>query len=249
MKRKRVHSALRRENGFTLVEVVVASVISAFIALVAVGTLKMVSASAERVEKNIGISSESRFASRCIATDLSNIYRDIDVKKMKFAGWYEDDAASGESFLRLVFYTAGRTKARADQSEGDVYEVEYFLSSGENGKSLMRRLWPNPDDSIEAKPGGVVTRIAENVEFFEARFFDGSQWQYEWPLESETMPELVEVTIAAGTGGNKGDNVVQSFMVNLFGTKAGSASAVESTENSSETGGQSGQEGTSNVQR
>jgi len=180
-------------TGFTLVEVLVASVIGAFIALVAVGSLKAISTSAETVDNSIYAAAEVRFASNMIARDLMNLYRDKNADSMRLIGGVEESGGDAGSWLTL--YTVGRVKARIDQPEGDVYEVQYYLSKGEEKSVLMRRLWPNPDK--EAEPGGMLTVIAEDVDVFEVRFFDGKEWFSEWPEEMRTIAELVEVSIAA----------------------------------------------------
>lgn len=199
-------------SGFTLVEVLVASVIGAFIAVVAVGALRAVSAGSERLDDNIDTAAEVRFAASIIARDLNNLYRDEDVKNMKLVGLIGQSGAMPAS--RLVLYTVGRTKARAGQPEGDVYEVEYCLkeSRKENKTVLLRRLWPNPDKEVE--PGGMLTVIAENIDVFQVRYFDGEQWQLEWSEQLESIPVLVEVNIAARQADGK-DTVMETFMVNF----------------------------------
>ena len=112
----------------------------------------------------------------------------------------------------LVFYTINRTKARAYEPEGDIYEVEYYLVQNEDGSYLMRRLWPNPNDEFE--PGGILTTIAENIEFFQVRYFDGEEWYYQWLEDMETQPQMIEVNIAARPL-NGGIPIIESFIVNL----------------------------------
>ena len=75
-----------KRTGFTLVEVLAASVIGAFIALVAVGTLKAISASAQVVDNNVDTASEVRFASNMIARDLINLYHDNNSRNTKLIG-------------------------------------------------------------------------------------------------------------------------------------------------------------------
>ena len=207
-----------RKSGFTLVEVLLASMIGAFVALVAVGTLRAISASAEMLENNISTSSEARFASKMIARDLMNLYRDKNSKRSKLVGLVEK---TDEGLVScLSFYTVGRTKARTEEPEGDVYEVEYYLCSRKAGSllkkedksALMRRLWPNPDK--DAQPGGIMTAIAEDIDVFEVKYFDGEEWQIEWPEELESLPELVEVTIVASRQGGA-DMAIESFIVNF----------------------------------
>ena len=203
-------------------EVMVASTIGAFISLVAVGTLKAVISSNEQVDANINVASEVRFAANMIERDLTNIYRDEDYENTKLIGTVEDLAEYSTSYL--VFYTINRTKARALEPEGDMYEVEYYLVKNEDGSFLMRRLWPNPNDGFE--PGGVLTTIAENIELFQIRYFDGEEWYDQWLEDMDTQPQMIEVIIAARPE-NQGIPTIESFIVNLTRTVT---STTETTE-------------------
>lgn len=197
-------------TGFTLVEVMVASTIGAFIALVAVGTLKTVIASNQTVENHVNMASEVRFAANILKTDLTNIYRDEDMENTKFVGSVEELAEYDTSYL--VFYTLNRTKARAYEPEGDLYEVEYYMVQNEDSTALMRRLWPNPNEEYE--PGGILTTIAENIQYFEVRYFDGEEWYTEWSEDMQTLPHLVEVNIVTKPP-SRGNPLMESFIVNL----------------------------------
>lgn len=217
-----------RNSGFTLVEALVASTIGSFIALVAVGTLRTITVSAERVDSNIEAASEVRFASNMISRDLVNLYREQNFRNMKLVGM-ADDSEVGSSFL--TFYTVGRTKARTDQPESDVYEVEYFLKKNEEESDLYRRLWPNPDPNDE-DPGGILSIIAEDIELFQVRFYDGEEWSEEWPEEMEVTPQLIEVNII-GKQQKWGDPAMDSIMVNLVRSTGATVEALESGEQSS----------------
>lgn len=205
-------------RGFTLAEVLVASTISAFIAVVAVGALRAVTGSAQIVDRSTEAAAEMQFAVRLIKRDLANLYRDMDARNMRLIGSSEGTSAGGPPFLR--FYMTGCAKARSDQPEGDVYEVEYLLMDrpGEESQDddpssiLFRRLWPNPD--IERDPGGVLTPIVENLGAFEVSFFDGQQWAAEWPEEMQSIPQLIRVTLV-GSPPERGDPVAETFIVNF----------------------------------
>jgi len=220
---KRMYST---NKGFTLVEVLVASTISAFIMLVAVGTLRAITASSEMVENNISTAAEVRFASNMIARDLVNIYRDKNKENTRFIGLTEQSQQGNISYL--VFYTVNRAKARTDQPEGDVYEVEYYLLKDEEKSVLMRRVWPNPDQE-EIEPHGILTVLAENIDVFEVRYFDGEDWSDEWPEEMEVLPQLIEVNIVAKQQ-EKGNPTMESFYVNFARSTAAAIDAFESTE-------------------
>lgn len=211
-------------------EALVASTIGAFIALVAVGTLRTITTGAEIVNENIEAAAEVRFASNVIARDLLNLYREQNFRNMKLVGATNE---SDENSSVLTFYTVGRAKARIDQPEADVYEVEYFLKKIEEKSDLYRRLWPNPDPNDE-DPGGILSVIAENIEFFEVRFFDGEEWANEWPEEMEVTPQLMEVNIVAKQP-SRGNPAMESIMINLVRSAGTTLEVVESGEqNSSE---------------
>ena len=208
-------------------EALVASTIGSFIALVAVGTLRTITTSAEIVDENIEAAAEVRFASNMIARDLVNLYREQNFRNMKLIGAINE---SDENSSVLTFHTVGRAKARIDQPEADIYEVEYFLKKIEEKSDLYRRLWPNPDPNDE-DPGGILSVIAENIDFFEVRFFDGEEWANEWPEEMEVTPQLMEVNIVAKPP-SRGSTAMESIMVNLVRSAGTTLETVESDEQS-----------------
>lgn len=203
---------VRRRKAFTLVEVLVASTIGVFIALVAVGALRTITVSSERLDRNIATASEVRFAANMIARDLTNIYRDEESDNYRFIGTIQE-VSEDISSSYLIFYTLGRSKARVGQPEGDVYEVEYSLVANEERSVLTRRLWPNPNKLVE-EPGGVLTVIAENIETFYVQYYNGEEWAEEWPEEMQSLPELLEITLIAKQTGH-GAPLSQSLLVPL----------------------------------
>ena len=228
-----------RKTGFTLVEVMVASTIGAFVMLVAVGTLKAITASAEMVEHNISTAAELRFATNILKRDLVNFYRNENIENTKLIGTAEETGQEGASYL--VFYTISRAKARSDQPEGDIYEVEYYLMKDEEKSLLMRRMWPNPNKE-ETEPRGILAVIAENIDVFEVRYFDGEEWSTEWPEEMQVLPQLIEVNIVAKPP-SRPVPMLESFIVNL--TRSVTAAVDDSESGGQEGGGQgSGQGGT-----
>jgi len=210
----------RDRKGFTLVEVMVASVIGAFIALVAVGTLRTVTGARERIEANCTCTEELRFAADMVRTDMMNLYRDTDASKTKLVGILTE--AEDGLIMDLTMRVVGAGPARFGQPEGDVYEVQYFLHKEEKADEtksvLMRRLCPivGMEDDIESQ-GGILTGIAENIIGFDVQFFDGSEWQAEWPPEEDMLPELVEVSLAGQLGDNeeKPRIMVRDFVVSF----------------------------------
>ena len=220
---------ISKRTGFTLVEVLVASTIGVFIAMVAVGALRTIIAGAEMVDSNINAAAEIRFAANMIAHDLQNFYNDDDIDSTKFIGIVE--ALEGDNYTSyLIFYTLGRTKARIDQPEGDLYEVEYYLMQEGETSSLMRRLWPNPSKEYEElEPRGILTVIAEDIATFDVQYFDGEEWFEEWPEEIQALPDLVSVSIIAKQP-ERSNPPAESIIVNLAGSGQGDVSVMEGGE-------------------
>jgi len=212
--------AARDRKGFTLVEVMVASVIGAFIALVAVGTLRTVTGARERIDVNTNCADELRFAANMIHGDLANLYRDADASKVKLVGVLME--AEGGLIMDLTMRVVGTGPARPGQPEGDVYEVQYFLHKEEKENqeksALMRRLCPivGMEDDIQSQ-GGILMVIAENIVGFDVQFFDGNEWQMEWSPEQNSLPKLVEVSLAGQAGGNEEKPLImlRDFMVSF----------------------------------
>jgi hypothetical protein len=198
----------------------VASVIGAFIALVAVGTLRTVTGTRERVEANCTCAEELRFAADMVCTDMMNLYRDTDTSKTKLVGILVESESG--LIMDLTMRTVGTGPARPGQPEGDMYEVQYFLHKEEKDEMeksvLMRRLCPivGTEDDIQSQ-GGILTVVAENIVGFNVQFFDGSEWQMEWGPQENLLPELVEISLAGQTGSDeeKPQIMVRDFVVSF----------------------------------
>ncbi|MBN2588841.1 MAG: prepilin-type N-terminal cleavage/methylation domain-containing protein [Sedimentisphaerales bacterium] len=200
-----------KKSGFTLVEILVASTIGTFVSLIAVGTLHSVITGSDMVEKNINAASEVRFACNIFSRDLVNFYHADSFEDTEFYAITE--AYTEFETAHLYFYTVNRAKARIYEPECDIYEVEYYLDmEDDESLSLKRRVWPNPN--LEFEPGGILTTIAENIEYFDVSYFDGETWYTEWPEDMESPPDLVEFTIMTRPLG-LGNYISETHLVNL----------------------------------
>ena len=198
--------------GFTLVELLVVTVLGSFVALVAVSSLQTVAQGRDRMDDYSQAASELRYVSQLLRRDLQNLYRSAQTEQTRFAGELLEGRAGPSSYL--TFYGLQRGQARPQGRESDLYEVEYFLmQEQEADKQIMfRRLWPHPDRQLE--PGGVLFPLAETITGFAVRYFDSIEWQLEWPDERRRLPQLVEVTLIAQLPGREKtlhDSFLMSF--------------------------------------
>ncbi|MBN1126378.1 MAG: prepilin-type N-terminal cleavage/methylation domain-containing protein [Sedimentisphaerales bacterium] len=188
----------RNTKGFTLIEMVVASVIGVFITVVTVGTLRTVAAARESITAATTATDEIRFVCRLLRTDLANLYRDSRIDRIRLVGSVEE--TGGTSLSSLTMWVTSGTPARRSQPEGDVYEVQYSLTPGEEGMVLMRRVCPivtvpRDDEDYVESAGGMLTTLAENIVTFQIQYYDGYEWLDQWPEEQEVLPELLQITL------------------------------------------------------
>ncbi len=196
-------------KAFTLVEVMLATMIGSFVTLVAMGALVTVSRSVEDVQQFSQQRCDSRAVMRLIRRDLRNLYRGVNVQEAKFVG--RDEESNEGGYASLTFYSLWQGQVRQGQAEGDVVEIEYFVRQTESGTALMRRIWPNPDPQRE-EGGGLLTVLSDKLLLFEVRYHDGQEWLPQWSEEKQQLPKLVEVSIALGDSEDKTPQV-ESFLM------------------------------------
>lgn len=184
--------------AFTLLEMIVASSLAAFIAIVALSGLRSVTAARGAIDRHSEAVDELRIAAEQIRSDLVNI-RPVG-RTMRFEGLIEQNDT--EPTPRLIFRTFSHKKVRLDQPESELYEVEYFVAKTANGKALMRRVCPmlgvNSQVSEEKTDGGVIETVAEPIVGIDISYFDGGNWSNQWSAGNMRPPQLVLVNIAVG---------------------------------------------------
>lgn len=212
-------------KGFTLLEMLVASVITTLIMVIAVSTLRTVTHSRNKLDDISNTKSELRFAANMIRRDLANIYRETspDPKMPRFrliTGQLieSENTTDAPPPCALTFYTTTRTPVRRGQPESDIVQVEYFLQQAQDeqviqevlqknvsgdmeeqmqGRNrLLRRTLPNPLQQKTAQ--GTITALADNIVGFQVRYMapNKSQWQETWNSKTQ-LPDLIEVALAA----------------------------------------------------
>jgi len=189
----------------------VASTIGAFIAMVSIASLRAISASSATVDSVVSRASEVRYAMDMLRRDVVNIQQFGAASDQRLVGLLVQEGDMGTSYLTLRTFC--RNKARSDQPEGEVYEVSYYVQQDQERSVLVRQQWPNPQADLE--PGGVLMTIAENVQLFLVRYYDGQIWAEEWPEDMEKLPDLVEITLIGEAPTKGGQAITETLMVNI----------------------------------
>lgn len=180
-----------KPQGFTLLEILVATVITAFVAMVAVSTLRAITVGREKLEDHSDSAAELCYVAHLIKRDLRHLHRDADRKNIKLVGTLRE--TDGQQSSHLLLYTVNSVRARAEGIEGDLYEVEYVLQQDDDRTALMRRLCPNPEKEDET--GGLLMALSENIVGFDINYYDGKEWQRQWPEEQTALPKMMDVTL------------------------------------------------------
>ncbi len=184
-------SNVSRNQGFTLIEVLVAIAIFASLSVGAYQVLNQVQRSNE-----ISMQRSERLKSLQRAlVYLDNDFRQMALRQSRTNGeepsplllqWKEyllDSDSKGVMFVRSGWHNPQQQFPR-----GEVSKVGYRIKDNQ----LQRVWWRYVDTPVGQE--GIVMPLLDEVEAFELRFFDGEQWLKAWQ-SSYTLPEAVAVEL------------------------------------------------------
>ncbi len=183
----------RRYQGFTLLEVLLAAVIGAFILLVALVAFRTVTVSRDELQIYSDLQARGQAIYRQMQKDLAGFYRSNQPEQMKIV--CETVQYNNRPADRLLFYRINDPVINQQNNvSGDLFEIEYGLVGvSENQVYLGRRAAPvtKADDGNDR---GVVTRLAEGVIALAFEFYDGRTWQHGWNSEIN-IPSMVRLNM------------------------------------------------------
>jgi general secretion pathway protein J len=221
--------------GFTLIEVLIASTISAvlIVAMYAVfqGSLSLRESTYERVESALPRS----YASQALRRDFAAMTPPSGILSGPLLG--ERNEENTRRTDSIEFYTASAAVATGEPW-GDIQKVEYRLSdnepaSAERGRDFVRVVTRNLlATTIEEPPEqGLLTGV-ESLEF---SYYDGDAWEDSWDstAHQDESPQAVRVRIefAVGEGEMRGARPFESVIEVV-------ALEMEQAESGQENGGQ-----------
>ena len=188
----------RATHGFTLIEILVASLASALILVAVYGVFQRAVKSRDHATARIHQALQRERAASILRNDLRNAYLSGGV----LANTLEGGAQSQKShFPGSLRFTATTGRDRPDEAYGDVQQVEYYLSdarsasSNDNTGTLVRAL--TRDLLATVPPVAREEQILSGVQTFEVAFFDGNDWQPSWQVTdtAPALPQAVRIRI------------------------------------------------------
>jgi general secretion pathway protein J len=193
------------QRGLTLLEVMVAMVVLAMVAVLIHGVMDSLSRGKKAEAMRADRVHAGREAMQRMVRDLSSAYLSLHVPstpalitgKTAFVGH------NSSPFDRLDFTSFAHLRTDRDAHESDQAEVGYFAKKDADGSEKMDlvRREQTPID-IEPTKGGLVDVLAEDIESFDVRYFDPKTgvWGDSWDSTQVTgqpmrLPLEVEVTL------------------------------------------------------
>ena len=155
---------MRRSAGFTLIEVLIAMAITAFVAAAAYAGVSSVLSGAEQLRENGGRIRDVNRALTLISRDLRQV---VDRPVRDEFGARRPALAGGPLALYPLSLTRAGWHNSLQQPRSDLQRVHYYLEDG----ALWRAYHVTLDRAADAQLQRV--RLLDGVERFEARFLAG----------------------------------------------------------------------------
>ena len=202
------HSIANRRQGFTLIELVLAGVISALVLLTVVTTLSQVGRAREISRVRLQAYLRADAALHSVRRDLTAVLRDSDLFNTRVMLYDGSKTVRREGRMDLdrdeilIFNTRLEPLGAIDYNgEGGEYETQYRIDEDRFGATLWQRRDPVPDD-IPAG-GGVATPIAEGVIGLKIEAYDGQDWFDAWDSDIDGLPWGFRISVSS-SGNNDG---------------------------------------------
>lgn len=182
---------MRRSQGFTLIEVLVAIAIFATMSVAAYQVVNQVqrsdSVSLKQTEQLNQLQRAMVFLNndfrQIAARDFRTNGSDPSSQYIEYQDYLLDSDGKGVMFTHYGFFNPLQQFPR-----GEVTKVGYRVKD----KVLQRVWWRYPDTPAGDK--GEVTPLLSGVEAFSLRFYNGSEWVEEWD-EANKLPKAIEVDL------------------------------------------------------
>ncbi len=192
-------------RGFTLVEIMVGSVILAIVAsatttaMVGLARTKSISAAKQQSMER------AHSAVTAIAGDAIRLVRDHDLYYTRVV--IVDDTRHGQPMddLLLIIRTIEPVRGVFGIAEGADFEVQYRLEDLETEMSPVTEsadpmaLWKRADPAMDEYQfaGGIATLMASGILSLSVEAYDGEEWVDEWDSDVDGLPHGLRISVEA----------------------------------------------------
>ncbi len=186
------------QRGFTLIELVVASVIASILAGAATISIRRLADGRDRSAQRQAAVESVNSITRSIARDMANIVR--DTRLLDTIVRIEDTTSSGaDQHDEILLFCRSMRPVRpvSDDDptyrESTIHEVSYRLKTDPVVTGVIwRRADPIVDENYEG--GGVAVPLGVNIRSLDFEAFDGTTWLSTWDSDTDGLPHALRVT-------------------------------------------------------
>lgn len=180
---------MQQRNGFTLIELIVATSMLAILAAASYTALATGTRAATKVKRYNNMIAHGQIALQTIASDLrAAIIHD------KFVLTALDRQTEALPTDTIDFIAVGHPHLNYQEPTAGRYEVGYYIENDPDTdfQWLVRR----EDATLDEDPleGGAITLAGPYVTSLNLSFYDGIQWYSSW-IQQEDLPKVVYVEI------------------------------------------------------
>lgn len=177
---------IRREQGFTLIEILVAISIGAILLTTIYGVFGSVSGARDRLEAIGEEYHQARVLYDRLASEIRSGYFNTASKQTRLVA---GNNTQGYPFLE--FSTTLSTPLFGGRP-GGISLVRYEQLEMEREIRLYRNEWP----LLNAEPSHEPQLLITGLKSFALRYYDGANWQDDWDSrQMGKLPEMIELTI------------------------------------------------------
>lgn len=202
--------AIQKRNAFTLIEVLLAISILAFVVSIVYASFSTTSNNVKQAEAIRDNTDLARTLLVKISDDIANAYvlpSRINFVPTIFYG-KKEEARNNSDIIRRdsLSLTTLTNWRRLHSKEMDLWEVSYFFKEkgDRTGYVLMRRDKRELSKDAPVLEGGIEYEITDKVTSLQFRYLDSTNsWHDEWDSRSKSdasLPKMVEVGLSLETG-------------------------------------------------
>lgn len=188
-------------RGFTLAELLVASIIGAFVIGATYAALSQVIRGRDGATGRQQAFSRAALAAELMARDVEMALRDADLRFAKVQ--VTRGGSTAEPRDELLVFTAQPRPVRpwSGTPEGVERESHYRVlpsglgATGGPATALWRRVDPVPDQTPDG--GGIAAPLVDGVVALSVVAADSEQWYDQWDSDSDGLPHAVRITVWA----------------------------------------------------
>lgn len=193
------HDISRMRRGFTVIELIVATMITALV----VGTITLSTSQLSRgrsiTKLRLEATTRAQGALDAVRRDIVSTVRDEDLFRARVV-IYDGEAFSPYGVVdrdELVIFNNRMRPIQGDRysGEGGEYETQYRVEDDYAGSALWQRRDAVPDENPEG--GGTVTPLVDGIIGFKVEAYDGESWYPDWDSDFDGIPWALRITVVA----------------------------------------------------